>query len=488
MRVKTSPKGQRIFAIFTRLAHLERCLAANVDLQGMMSRFDDAVAGRRRTIDLRVNIIRGHRAGIQKQIPLHAAAQFRQREFADLTGAVEDHDHVSPQAFGVVGSTRSGNVGHHRQFVLSPVQRFAVFAVPGNVGNHAAIHGLAGQILATSQGRLVAAELNQCSNEPRQIRVLFHQSPVKPADVVILAIGVVVTFLRAANFVTADDHRHTLAEQQRTKHVADLSRPNRVDRFLSRGSFCAVVVADVVVVTITIIFTVFGVVFLFVRNQIVHREAVVAGDEIDAAKRWASGVLVQIAAAGKSGREGTQCSAVATPESSHVVAVTAVPLCPAMISKRADLVGTGGVPGLRDDLRVRQQRILGDDFDHRWIGNQVAGPVAAQNAGQIEAESVDVVVVDPVTQAMEDHLADHRMVTVQSVAATAVVGKVLTLTEDVIDLVFQSLEGQRRSLFVAFAGVIEDDVQDHFDTGGVKRFDHLLEFADLRTRASNRAA
>ena len=54
--------------------------------------------------------------------------------------------------------------------------------------------------------------------------------------------------------------------------------------------------------------------------------------------------------------------------------------------------------------------------------------------------------------------------------------------EHVIDLVFKSLESQRRSQFVAFGSMVEDDVQNHFDPGLVQSPDHLLEFIDLTAR------
>jgi hypothetical protein len=34
---------------------------------------------------------------------------------------------------------------------------------------------------------------------------------------------------------------------------------------------------------------------------------------------------------------------------------------------------------------------------------------------------------------------------------------------------------------IAFGGVVVHDIENHFDAGGVKRLDHLLEFADLTT-------
>ena len=47
----------------------------------------------------------------------------------------------------------------------------------------------------------------------------------------------------------------------------------------------------------------------------------------------------------------------------------------------------------------------------------VAAAVAAEDAGQVEAEAVDVHVADPVAQAGHDQVADDRMVAIDRVAA-----------------------------------------------------------------------
>ena len=127
------------------------------------------------------------------------------------------------------------------------------------------------------------------------------------------------------------------------------------------------------------------------------------------------------------------------------------------------------------------------DLDHRRIGHQVAVAVAAQDRGQVEAEAVDVVVVHPVAQAVEDHLADDRVVAVDRVAAAGVVAVVLAaVLQHVVDAVLQALEAERRAVLVAFGRVVEDDVEDHLDAGGVQRPDHLLELADLGARLACR--
>ena len=134
-------------------------------------------------------------------------------------------------------------------------------------------------------------------------------------------------------------------------------------------------------------------------------------------------------------------------------------------------------------LRVGQQRIFGDRFDQRRIGHQLAVAIAAEDRGQVEAEAVDVIVVHPMPQAKEDHLADDRMVAVDRVAAAGVVAVVLAAVgEHVVDLVFQPLEAERRAVLVAFGRVVEDHVEDHFDAGLVQGPDHLLELVDLAAR------
>ena len=125
---------------------------------------------------------------------------------------------------------------------------------------------------------------------------------------------------------------------------------------------------------------------------------------------------------------------IAAPEPAHVVAIAAVPLGPAQVGERADLVRAGRVPRFGNDLGVGQQRIFGDRLDQRRIRHQLAVAVAAEDRRQVEAEAVDVVVVHPVPQAMEDHLADDRVIAVDRVAAARVVRVVAAaVVEHVVD-------------------------------------------------------
>ena len=76
----------------------------------------------------------------------------------------------------------------------------------------------------------VAAQRDQPLRERRAARAaLVVELPVEPGDLVVLAPGVVVAALRAAELVAAEQHRHALREEQRGQEVALLARAQRVD-------------------------------------------------------------------------------------------------------------------------------------------------------------------------------------------------------------------------------------------------------------------
>ncbi len=109
-------------------------------------------------------------------------------------------------------------------------------------------------------------------------------------------------------------------------------------------------------------------------------------------------------------------AAVPLPEAADAVAVLAVPLGPEhrevahLVAARAD------VPGLGDQLHLREDRVLVDDVEEGAQAVDVE-QLAGQRAGQVEAEAVDVHLGDPVAQAVHDELEDARVGHVQRVAA-----------------------------------------------------------------------
>ncbi len=88
--------------------------------------------------------------------------------------------------------------------------------------------------------------------------------------------------LRAADLVAAQQHGNALRQQQRGQEVPPLPGAQLVDsRIVSRALYTAVPGA-VVVGAVEILLAIRLVVLLVVAHQVGQREAIVAGDEVDA--------------------------------------------------------------------------------------------------------------------------------------------------------------------------------------------------------------
>ena len=197
--------------------------------------------------------------------------------------------------------------------------------------------------------------------------MLFDQRPVEPRHLVVLAIGVVVAALGAPAFVPHQQHRHALAQQERRQHILDLTQADRLDRNIAGRPFDPVIAAAVVVFAVPVGLAVGLVVLAVVADKIVERKPVVGRDEVDAVVGTAPAGLVQVARPGQPGRQRPFGCVVAQPVAADIVPVSSVEFRPAragefhrqQVGERADLVGPGGIPGLRYDLGIGQQRVGG---------------------------------------------------------------------------------------------------------------------------------
>ena len=67
-------------------------------------------------------------------------------------------------------------------------------------------------------------------DESVDVGVPLEQAPVEPADLVVLAVGVVVAALRPAHLVAHQQHRRAGGEQRQREEVLDLAVAQRLDR------------------------------------------------------------------------------------------------------------------------------------------------------------------------------------------------------------------------------------------------------------------
>ena len=229
------------------------------------------------------------------------------------------------------------------------------------------------------------------------------------------------------------------------------------------------------------------VVLLVVRHEVVEREPVVRRHEVDRRERAAAVGLVEVAAAGQPGGELAQRAGLAAPEVADGVAVLAVPLRPQR-REVADLVATGpDVPRLGDQLGLADHGVLLDQVEeHRQPVDVVE--LAGQGRREVEPESVDVHLGDPVPQRVHDQLQRVRVAHVQRVARAGVVHVVARVVVDqpVVRGVVDPAHRQRGAHVVALGRVVVDHVEDHLDARVVQVADHRLELLHLAARPAVR--
>ena len=170
----------------------------------------------------------------------------------------------------------------------------AVGPEPRDVGRVRA-ERLAVEEVAAPEHRMRAPEGDQPLREREQRAVLVL--PVEPRDLVVLAVGVVVAALRAADLVAAEQHRDALREEQRGEEVALLARAELEHLGVVGRALGAAVPRAVVALAVGAALAVGLVVLLVVGDEVVEREAVVRGDEVDARGR----------AGGRRPRRGPSC-------------------------------------------------------------------------------------------------------------------------------------------------------------------------------------
>src|SRR4030095_12973888 len=102
--------------------------------------------------------------------------------------------------------------------------------------------------------------------------------------------------------------------------------------------------AAIVVGSVAVAFAVGLVAFVVVGDEVVQREAVMAGDEIEAVLDFALLVGVDVGAAEQPGRDMRHHPVLTLQETAYVVAEAAVPFLPRVAGKGADLIEAPGVP------------------------------------------------------------------------------------------------------------------------------------------------
>src|ERR1700745_3687488 len=175
-------------------------------------------------------------------------------------------------------------------------------------------------------------ERNHAFKEPEYVLIRLELAPIEPANFVVLVVGIVVSELGIQEFVSSPEHRDAVREHEQAEEVFSLF-PAKCQNLGWRAlvSFVSAVPTVIRVHTVLIVMTVFPVVFLIVRKQVVEREAVVAIDIVDGLEGMIGmlpAVRKKVIAAVDTAHKVRDDPRVAPHKTADIVAITRVPLQP----------------------------------------------------------------------------------------------------------------------------------------------------------------
>ena len=310
--------------------------------------------------------------------------------------------------------------------------------------------------------------------------IFLEPLPVQPGDAVVLAVGVVVPELRVAEFVPGIEHGRAPAAHQGGEGILHHAATQGLHLHILRLPLHAAVPAIAVVVPVRVVPAVLLIVFHIVGVEVVQGEAVMAGQEVHGRALPPLQRIVHVPGAGDPGDGRPRQAPVPLQEAPHVVPVSAVPFRPSAERRETPhLVEPHRVPGLRNQLHLAQDGIMGNLLDDGRLGHGLAVLVPCQYGGQVEAEPVHPVLCHPVAQAVDDEPAGHRVVAVQRVAAAAEIVIIPVRRQDIIDIIVDPLEGEAGAVVISLRRVVEHHVQDDLDSVLLQLVDQLLQLIPL---------
>ena len=137
------------------------------------------------------------------------------------------------------------------------------------------------------------------------------------------------------------------------------------------------------------------------------------------------------------------------------------------------------IPGLGNQLEVTQQRILLYRLQQRCPGIETV-IASRKRSCEIETKSVHASCFRVVTQDIHRETEHCRLIECERVATTGVVdiARGVTCDAPIVGRVVEATQRDGRPERIAFAGVIEDDVENYLDAGAVQRCHTRGKFID----------
>src|SRR5258708_37364857 len=130
-----------------------------------------------------------------------------------------------------------------------------------------------------------------------------------------------------------------------------------------------------------------------------------------------------------------------------------------------------------------------DITEKRRMAYPVAVAVGREDRRKIEAETIDMHLLNPIAEAIQNEAADCGVIGIEGVPTTAEVqvGRRRVLIENVVGAVIDAAKAQGRPVLTAFGSVIEDNVKNDLDACAVKGLNHVAELVDWAVNILTRA-
>src|SRR5262245_13991415 len=206
-----------------------------------------------------------------------------------MVRVVEDHQRVTDDLFAALIHVADQIARQANADTLDEpsgpggvVHVLAVRTEPGNIGNALPANAPALKELPPLEDRVTSPGLRCPADEIQELLAAVIEVPVEPGEFIVLAIGVVVTFLRMAQLVAGEKHRNTLREKQRREEIPLLPLAQGEDICVVGRSLGTAVPGVVVVGPVFVVLPIGFIVLVVVADEILEREAIMAGDEVDA--------------------------------------------------------------------------------------------------------------------------------------------------------------------------------------------------------------
>ena len=207
------------------------------------------------------------------------------------------------------------------------------------------------------------AKGNQQTGETQHIFVLVSKFPVNPANLIVLAIGIIIAFLGSVELISTQNHRHSLTQEQSCHVIFHMLKALEIDHLIVAGTFMTKIHRIIVILSVAVVLAVILIMLLIVGDQVIQGKTIMGSDKVDTMVWTTTGVLIEVFRTAKTAGEITNQTFSAFPKKSYLVTIISVPLGPTPPGwKSADLIQSGRIPCLGNNLCIGQHRVYRNPF------------------------------------------------------------------------------------------------------------------------------